>query len=53
MTLDISVVTPVRDDPELIHALRSVPANVEYIVVLTCAPESIKKPTSSEIDLNA
>jgi GT2 family glycosyltransferase len=43
MTLDISVVTPVCDDPELIHALRSVPVNVEYIVVLTCAPERVKK----------
>lgn len=40
--MDISVITPVRDDPELVSALRSVPPGVEYIVVLTDAPEAVR-----------
>lgn len=39
--MKLSVVTPVRDDPELIHAMRSMPPGVEYIVVLTAAPEAV------------
>lgn len=42
MTIDISIVTAVRDDPELIHALRSVPPGVEHIVALTRAPEAVR-----------
>ena len=43
MAADVSVVTPVRDDPELIHAMRSVPRGVQYIVALTRPPEAVRR----------
>jgi GT2 family glycosyltransferase len=39
--VDVSVVTPVRDDPDLLRAMQSVPPGVEYIVVLTRAPGDV------------
>jgi hypothetical protein len=43
MDMDVSVITPVCDDPELASAMHCVPAGVEYIVVLTCAPEPVRR----------
>lgn len=46
MAADVSVVTPVRDDPELIRAMRSMPPGVQYIVALTQPPESVRRLVS-------
>lgn len=41
--MSVTVVTPVRDDPELLRAMQSVPAGVEYVVVLTRAPDHVAR----------
>ena len=41
--MNVSVITPVRDDPNLSYAMASVPPGVEYVVALTLAPDFIKR----------